>query len=68
MGRRKLWAENVNLTLPDGGKAAMDAAILPGEDRLDFIRAAINRELRRRGHAAMPPPENEPPPKKAKPE
>ncbi len=48
MGRKKLWAENVNLTLPRGAKARMDAALREGEDRLDLIRSAIERELLRR--------------------
>ena len=48
MGRKKLWAENVNLTLPEGAKARMDAALREGEDRLDLIREAIDRELKRR--------------------
>lgn len=48
MGRKKLWSENVNLTLPEGAKAKMDAALRPGEDRLDLIREAIDRELKRR--------------------
>ena len=48
MGRKKLWAENVNLTLPAGAKARMDAALEEGEDRLDLIRKAIERELKRR--------------------
>lgn len=64
MGRRKLWPEHVNLSLPAGGKDAMDAALLPGEDRLDLVRTAIDRELQRRGHDIMPPPASEPPPKR----
>jgi hypothetical protein len=48
MGRKKLWAENVNLTLPEGAKARMDAALEEGEDRLDLIREAIETELKRR--------------------
>ena len=51
MGRKKLWAEHINLTLPDGAKARMDAALEEGEDRLDLIREAIERELRRREKA-----------------
>lgn len=51
MGRKKLWAENVNLTLPEGAKARMDAALEDGEDRLDLIRAAIEQELKRREKA-----------------
>jgi Arc/MetJ-type ribon-helix-helix transcriptional regulator len=48
MGRKKLWSENINLTLPEGAKARMDAALEEGEDRLDLIREAIERELKRR--------------------
>lgn len=48
MGRKKLWHEAVNLTLAEGAKAEMDAVLNPGEDRLDLIRAAIAREVKRR--------------------
>jgi hypothetical protein len=48
MGRRRLWSENINLTLPAGAKARMDAALQDGEDRLSLIRAAIEAELDRR--------------------
>lgn len=48
MGRKKLWAENINLTLPEGAKAKMDSLLNEGEDRLDLIRAAIDREIQLR--------------------
>lgn len=48
VGRTKLWHENINLTLPKGAKDRMDAALAEGEDRLDMIRDAIERELKRR--------------------
>lgn len=48
VGRKKLWSENINLTLPEGAKARMDAALEEGEDRLDLIRSAIEKELKRR--------------------
>lgn len=51
VGRKKLWAENVNLTLPEGAKARMDSALEEGEDRLDLIRDAIDKELARRERA-----------------
>jgi hypothetical protein len=51
VGRKKQWAENVNLTLPEGAKARMDAALVGAEDRLDLIREAIERELKRRERA-----------------
>lgn len=52
MGRTKLWHENINLTLPKGAKARMDAALRDGEDRLDLIRDAIEKELQRREREA----------------
>ena len=52
MGRKKLWKENVNLTLPEGAKARMDSLLKEGEDRLDLIREAIERELERRARAS----------------
>jgi hypothetical protein len=48
MGRKKLWHENINLTLPEGAKARMDAVLREGEDRLDLIREAIDKEVKRR--------------------
>ena len=48
MGRTKLWHENINLTLPKGAKARMDSVLEEGEDRLDLIRAAIDKEVKRR--------------------
>lgn len=51
MGRTKQWHEAVNLTLPRGAKARMDAVLSEGEDRLDLIRAAIDKEVKRREKA-----------------
>jgi metal-responsive CopG/Arc/MetJ family transcriptional regulator len=48
VGRKKLWHENINLTLPEGAKARMDSLLEEKEDRLDLIRTAIERELKRR--------------------
>lgn len=56
MGRRRLWSENINLTLPAGAKARMDAALQDGEDRLSLIRAAIEAELDRREGQKRPDP------------
>jgi metal-responsive CopG/Arc/MetJ family transcriptional regulator len=51
MGRKKLWAENINLTLPEGMTARIDAVRSEGEDRLSVIRQAIEREIKRRERA-----------------
>jgi hypothetical protein len=66
MGRKKLWMERLHLTLAQGAKAAISVALLNGEDVLEFVRTAIDRELVRRGHDVMPPPANEPPAKAVK--
>ncbi|CAH1665482.1 hypothetical protein CHELA20_52248 [Hyphomicrobiales bacterium] len=54
MGRKKLWAERVHVTLAEGVKDRIKAALEPGEDSLDLIRDAIERELRRRDRAKKP--------------
>ena len=43
-----LYPEAVNLKLPLGAKAQMDDVLREGEDRLDLIREAIDREVKRR--------------------
>lgn len=48
MGRKKLWSEYINLPLPEGAKARMDALLENGEDRLTLIRKAIDKEVERR--------------------
>ena len=48
MGRKKKFHERVHVTLKEGKTAEMDAALADGEDRLDLIREAIERELKRR--------------------
>jgi hypothetical protein len=48
MGRKKRWTERLTLPLAEGTTARMDRALEPGEVRLDLIRVAIERELKRR--------------------
>lgn len=45
-----LWPESINLSLPEGAKARMDAVLNKevGESRLDLIRSAIDAEIERR--------------------
>ena len=45
MGRPKLWPESINLTLAGGWKDRISAVLRNGEDRLSFIRLAIEREV-----------------------
>lgn len=51
MGRKKLWTERLTLPLSDEQVAAIDASLADGEARLDMIREAIERELKRRARA-----------------
>jgi hypothetical protein len=51
MGRKKRWTERLTLPLAEGTTARMDGALEPGEARVDLIRAAIERELKRRSRS-----------------
>lgn len=48
MGRPKLWAQEMQLRLPAGTFERIAAVIEPDEDRTDFVRLAVARELERR--------------------
>ena len=48
MGRKKLWDERILLPLAAETLAGVDAALQDGETRLDLIREAIEKELKRR--------------------
>jgi hypothetical protein len=48
VGRPRLWSENMQARFPDGTFARIAAALKEGEDRTDFIRAAVEAELKRR--------------------
>ncbi|MFG1187805.1 hypothetical protein [Xanthobacter aminoxidans] len=51
MGRTKLWSERLHVTLPAGAKTRIAAVLAEGEDTLDLVRAAIDKEVRRRERA-----------------
>lgn len=51
-GRQKEFPERITLPLSAEMLAAIDAARGDGEARLDLIREAIEREIRRRKRAA----------------
>jgi len=48
MGRKKLWTERLTLPLDAETVERLDAALQDAETRLDLIRQAIERELKRR--------------------
>lgn len=48
MGRKKLWTARLTLPLTADTVERLDAALRDDEARLDLIREAIERELKRR--------------------
>ena len=48
MGRRKLWAEDMVARFPEGTFERIKAVLVGKEDRTDFVREAVVRELKRR--------------------
>lgn len=48
VGRKKEFPERITLPMAEGTTARIDAAVREGEVRLDVIREAIDRELKRR--------------------
>lgn len=50
-GRKKQFTERLQLPLAEGTTARIDSVLETGEVRLDFIRGAIERELKRRAKA-----------------
>jgi hypothetical protein len=48
MGRKKLWDERILLPLKSETLERLDGLLAEGEARLDLIREAIERELKRR--------------------
>ncbi|WP_150132697.1 hypothetical protein [Neorhizobium sp. SOG26] len=51
MGRKKEWTEQLRLPLAAGTTARIDSVLEEGEPRLDMIREAIEREIKRREKA-----------------
>jgi hypothetical protein len=54
MGRKKLWTARLTLPLDRETVDRLDAARRDDEDRLDVIRAGIDRELEVREKAKKP--------------
>ena len=51
MGRKKVWDERILLPLKAKTLERLDTLLHEGEIRLDLIREAIDRELKRRERA-----------------
>ena len=48
VGRKKEYPDRITLPLAEGVLAKVDAVLSAGEPRLDMIREAIEREIKRR--------------------
>jgi hypothetical protein len=48
MGRKKRWSEDMVARFEEGTFDRIDAVRDDGEDRTDFVRQAVERELKRR--------------------
>lgn len=54
MGRRKRWTEEMQARFEAGTFASIAAVLRDGEDRTEFVRAAVRDEIARR-HATEKP-------------
>lgn len=56
VGRKKRWSEDMQARFPEGTFERIAAVLSENEDRTDFVREAVERELERRegvtGHDA----------------
>jgi hypothetical protein len=48
VGRRKQWSEDMQARFAEGTFDRIARALADGEDRTDFVRAAVEAELKRR--------------------
>lgn len=54
VGRPLLWPDKIVAPLPAGSKARINAVLHQGEDKTDFLRTAVERELQRRESTNLP--------------
>jgi hypothetical protein len=48
MGRKRLWREDMQARFPEGTFRRIERVLKETEDRTDFVREAVERELERR--------------------
>lgn len=48
MGRTKKWSEDMQARFAEGTFGRIERALEDGEDRTEFVRVAVERELKRR--------------------
>lgn len=52
VGRKKRWSEDMQARFPEGTFERIQAVLEEDEDRTDFVRDAVERELKRRERKA----------------
>lgn len=52
MGRKRRWEDDMQARFPEGTFERIEAVLADDEDRTDFVRAAVERELKRRERKA----------------
>ena len=52
MGRKRLWADDMQARFPEGTFDRIEAVLEESEDRTAFVREAVERELKRRERKA----------------
>ncbi|HTJ89042.1 MAG TPA: hypothetical protein VL356_02530 [Acidocella sp.] len=48
VGRKKQWAQDMQARFAEGTFERIAAVLVDGEDRTDFVRTAVDAELKRR--------------------
>jgi hypothetical protein len=48
IGRPKQWAEDMQARFSKGTFARIESVLRPGEERTEFVREAVDREIERR--------------------
>jgi hypothetical protein len=55
VGRKKLWSDDMVTRFPEGTFERIEAVSVDDEDRTDFVREAVERELKRRERTKRKP-------------
>ena len=53
VGRKKKWRQNMHARFPEGTFERIEPILRPKEDRTDFVREAVEREISRRQKAKL---------------
>lgn len=54
VGRKKQWAQDMQARFAEGTFERISPLLVSGEDRTEFVRVAVEREIKRRERIARP--------------